>query len=389
MHNKSVILKEGKEKSLLQKHPWIFSGAVDRFPDFKNGEILSVLSSKKEFLAQAYFHRENSLCGRVLTFGKEDIAVVIKEKCAKALVLRKTLFSLSKTSGYRLINAEGDDLPGLIVDVYDKVLVMQISTCGMERLKTLIVEILVDLIKPIAIYEKSSSSSREKEGLEDAKGFIFGSSPDEIQFLENGHAFFLSLEQGQKTGFFLDQREMRKQIEQYSLGRRVLNCFSYTGGFSVYAMEGGAKLVDSVDISKSATELAKKNMNVNSPSAPHREIAEDVFTFLKSSSLEYDLVILDPPAFAKKMGDVNQACKGYKEINRSVLEKIPPNSFLLTSSCSYFIDKGLFQKLLFQAALEAKRNLKILSEHIQASDHPVSIYHPEGNYLKSLFVYIE
>lgn len=389
LSQKKVVLKAEKEKSLLRRHPWIFSGAIASFPDFSDGEILPVYSACGKFLAQAYFHTQNSLSGRVLSFTEDPVEKILKERFHKAFEMRRRFFSAQHTNAYRLINAEGDGMPGLIVDRYHDTLVIQINTAGMERLKPLIIETLVALFEPKTIYEKSTSASRRQEGLPDCEGVAWGEAQHEKEILENGVRFLVSFVEGQKTGFFLDQREMRKMISEYSLNRRVLNCFSYSGGFSLFALKGGAARVDSVDLCGKALQLAKQNTLLNGyPTDQHQIIQEDVFDYLKRSLLDYDLVILDPPAFAKKRADLLPACSGYKEINRLVLEKIPAGSLLLTSSCSYYIDEKLFQNLIFQAAHEAGRQVQILGRHLQALDHPISLYHPEGDYLKSLFLLV-
>jgi 23S rRNA (cytosine1962-C5)-methyltransferase len=387
--DKRIILKEGKEKSLLRRHQWIFSGAIASFPDFEAGEILPVYGHDRSFLAIGYFHPKNSLAGRVLSFEEEPVHEILKKRIGQALELRRSFFDLKQTNAFRLINAEADHLSGLIVDCYNDVLVLQISTCGMERLKKQIVEILISLLSPRTIYEKSTSAARIQDGLEDSEGLLFGEDVSEIEILENGLKFIVSLD-GQKTGFFLDQREMRKCISTYTNGKKVLNCFSYSGGFSLFALKGGAKHVDSVDICSRASDLARRNTLLNGFSLDNHKIyQEDVFEFLKRSKLDYDMVILDPPAFAKKKADTSSACKGYKELNRAVFEKMPSKSLLLTCSCSYYVDEKLFQNVIFQAANEAKKGVKILHRHKQAMDHPLSIYHPEGEYLKSFLLYVE
>jgi len=387
--DRAVILKPGKEKSLNQRHPWIFSGAIASLPSFEDGDVLSVYSSDKKYLASAYFHHATSIAGRVLSFEQKDLSCLIQMKIQDAVSMRRQLFS-SSTTGYRLINAEGDGLPGLIVDFYDGVLVIQISTCGMERLKPVLLEHLIQICNPIAIYEKSCSSSREKEGLQPFEGHLYGEKTEEVVFLENGLRFISPLTNGQKTGFFFDQREMRALVQKYAEGKRVLNCFSYTGGFSLYGLKGGAGHITTVDVSRSAIDIAKRNFALNDyPAEKHSFIETDAFDFLRKSKMDFDLVILDPPAFAKKRSDVVSACRGYKDINRLVMEKIPSNSYLLTCSCSYFLEPSPFTTLLFQAASEAGRSVQILHSHIQAADHPVSIFHPEGNYLKSSFLLIK
>lgn len=376
-----VVLKPGKEKSVLRRHPWIFSGAIDKLPKFSNGDILPIYSSTGALLATGYFHSENSIAGRILSFGAEAAHDAIRRKLQESLTLRQTLLS---TDAYRLVNAEGDGLPGLIVDKYGDVVVLQINTAGMEKLKPLIIETLVSLLHPASIYEKSVSAARRQEGLPDFKGVVYGTLIPEVTICENGISYHVSITDGQKTGFFLDQREMRKKISDLSSGKRVLNCFAYTGGFSAAAIKGGASHVDSVEISEEACALCRRNID----SSQHTIIQIDAFDFLRDSSLNYDLVVLDPPAFAKKRNDVDTACQGYKEINRACMKKMPENSLLLTCSCSSYIDDALFQNLISQAAAEANRFVRIVGRHVQAPDHPVSVFHPEGHYLKSLLLHI-
>lgn len=324
----------------------------------------------------------------MISFGETEPHEAIRESIRKAWILRKAYLP-SHTSGYRLINGEGDGLPGLIVDRYGDILVLQISTLGMEQLKPLVLDELTRLLSPKGIYEKSLLPSRKEESLNPFSGLLAGAVPDQVPFTEHGLKFIADPIHGQKTGFFLDQREMRQWVRELSKGKRVLNAFSYTGGFSVYAAAGGAVQVDSVDISTEAIALAKQNMQLNgSLTDAHHFYVEDAFEFLRKP-LNYDLVILDPPAFAKRAKDVVQACRGYKEINRQALEKMPSQSLLLTCSCSYHVDEALFQKVLFQAAIEAKRTVRIIGKHRQAIDHPVNLFHPEGNYLKSFLLAIE
>jgi 23S rRNA (cytosine1962-C5)-methyltransferase len=384
-----VTLKPGKEKAVLKKHPWIFSGAIDSLPAIEPGEILSIFSHTGTFLAQGYFHPSNSLAGRILTFTDAPIEQVLREKFQRALELRKTFIDHTVTDCYRLIHAEGDGIPGLIVDLYGSVAVIQINTWGIERLRPLIQQTLIDLLKPQAIYEKSTSSARKMEGLSDTQGFLYGSCEDQIAVKENGIRFWISLEKGQKTGFFLDQREMRRTVGALSSGKKVLNCFSYSGGFSLYALKGSASHVISVDASEEALRLAALNTELNGfDTSQHEMIQADVFEFLRTSSFDSDFIILDPPAFAKKKGDVIAACSGYKEINRLAMQRMAPRSLLLTCSCSHFISEALFQNIVFQAAMEAGREVQILARHQLALDHPINLAHPEGEYLKSLLLHI-
>ncbi len=386
---RKVILKPGREKALHNRHPWIFSGAVASFPTFENGEVLSVYSDSGNFLAKAYFHNDNSISGRVLAFADIPIEQALERRIAEAISLREKMFDRVHTNCYRLINAEGDGLPGLIVDIYDEFAVIQVNTHGMERLKPFIVKQLIAKLKLRGIYERSHSAARRHEGLSDAQGALLGDCPKDLLVKENGLSFLVSIEEGQKTGFFLDQREMRQLIARLSKNKRVLNCFSYTGGFSLFALKGGATHVTSVDSSEEACRYALENTQLNHiPLAQHEVVHDDVFDYLKNCPTHFDLVILDPPAFAKKRQDINDACRGYKEINRRVFQLLPPDSYLITCSCSHFIDENLFQQLVFQAAIEAGREAAICCRHIQAPDHPVSLFHPEGEYLKSLVLHV-
>lgn len=378
-----VVLKPGKEKSLLNRHPWIFSGAIASRPSHKPGEIFPVYSSAKILLGHGYFHPTNSIAGRMLNFDGTDPIKSVLLSIDLAIHLRN---SLVPESGRRLINAEGDGLPGLIVDQYRNILVIQIYTAGMDLLKQAIVAHLVRKLEPQTIYEKSISPAREQEGLSDAKGLLYGKEMPEVVIEEHGIPLIIRPLEGQKTGFFLDQRNMRYQVFQLAQGKRVLNCFSYTGGFSLAALKGGASHVTSVDISKEACALAARH--TFDPNK-HTIVQDDVFKFLRSHPLDYDLVILDPPAFAKKRSDILAASKGYRDINRIAFEKMPSQSILITSSCSSYMDTTLFQQIVFQAAAETRRPLRILGRHQQALDHPVSLYHPEGDYLKSLILYVE
>lgn len=378
-----VVLKPGKEKSLQNRHPWIFSGAIASRPSHQPGEILPVYSSKNQLLGHGYFHPTNSIAGRMLNFDSKDPLESLRDSIDQALQLRHLLVP---ESGRRLINAEGDAIPGLIVDQYDDVLVIQIHTAGMDLLRDQIVQHLIQKLNPSTIYEKSISPARHQEGLQNVKRLLYGKEKPETIITEHGIPFIVRPLEGQKTGFFLDQRQMRYQVLQLAQGKQVLNCFSYTGGFSLAALQGGASHVTSVEISDEACQLAARHWFDHSK---HTIVQADAFEFLHSNPLDYHLIILDPPAFAKKRSDIPTASKGYREINRLAFEKMPPQSILITSSCSTYMDAALFQQIVFQAAAEAGRFVRIIGRHLQALDHPVSIYHPEGDYLKSLMLYVE
>lgn len=388
---KKLIIRSDKEKAIRNRHHWIFSGAVASLPkNASPGEIVAVESQKGELLGHAYVNLKSSLLGRMVSFGSEDPLVAIERAMDEAITFRATLFrDPSQTNAYRLVNGEGDRLPGLVVDRYGDSLVIQISTSGMDLLREWILEQLVKRLKPKGIYEKSSSLARREEGLPEIMTWRFGTHQQEIPILENGLQFFVDPEHGQKTGFFLDQREMRHLVSRLSTGKRVLNMFCYTGGFSLYAAKGGAAHVDSVDISEPAIAMLKKNVSLNGQENLHNAYCTDAFQYLREQSLDYDLVILDPPAFAKRRKDIVPACRGYKDINRLAMQKMPKKSLLLTNSCSYYVNEELFQKVVFQASIEAGRTARIIERHHLASDHPINLCHPEGDYLKSLLLYLE
>lgn len=386
--NDRVVLRPGKEKSLRQQHPWIFSGAIATGGKGRAGELLPVYSSQGELLGTGYFNTRSSIIGRMVSFDARSPYEVVQENVRKAIALRRQVLSADIT-GYRLINGEGDFLPGLIVDLYGTVAVLQIGTLGMERLRPLLIDFLKQELPLTAIYEKSTLASRAEEGLEEESGWLFGLPTAQIEMKEYGLRYWVEPEFGQKTGFFLDQREMRQLIQKHAHGRSVLNCFSYTGAFSIAALAGGAQQALSVDSSAKALALASAHAQLNGFAKRHQVEEADVFHYLRHAPISQNLIILDPPAFAKRRTDVVQACRGYKDINRLAMAKAPAGTLLLTCSCSHFVDDLLFQKVVFQASQEAKRKVRILDRHHLALDHPVNICHPEGHYLKSLFLYLE
>lgn len=390
MKEPAVVLKPGKEKAIRNRHHWIFSGAIQSLPPAADGACLPVYSAQGELLGSGYFNRKAKITGRMLSFDATDCVEALKGAISRAIALREAWFKGQQTTAYRLVNGEGDELPGLVVDRYGDQLVFQVSTCGMQQLLPVVIEQFVERLAPRAIYEKSLLPSRKEEGLADVQRVLYGDFQDGQEVLENGLKFSVAIKEGQKTGFFLDHREMRSWIGALARGKRVLNCFAYTGGFSIYAAAGGAVAVDSVDISEPAMRLAEHNMALNGLTAPaHHYYAEDVFRFLREKPLDYDIVILDPPAFAKRQKDIVAACRGYKDINRVALQKMPKGALLLTSSCSYHVNEALFQTVVFQAAVEAGRRVKIIGRHRMAADHPINICHPESDYLKSLLLYVE
>ncbi len=386
---KGIILKPGREKSVLSRHHWIFSGAIKSYPEnFVNGEIYPVYSDSGQLLGHGYFNQKCSLAGRLLSFGQEDPQRALRRNLQQAVQLRRQVYG--QAEAVRLVNGESDNLPGLVVDRYGPGLVIQVSTLGIEKIKSLILGLLKEILKPAYIYEKSVIPSRKEEGLGESEGLLAGRLEEPVLVEENGLKFNIYLTESQKTGFFLDQREMRQLVRSLAGGLKVLDGFCYTGGFAVAALKGGARRVDLIDYSKRALETAGANLRLNSFSENSFSLVNrDMFEFLEETrQLDYGLVILDPPAFARKKADEKQAVRAYRELNRLAMSKMQPGSLLLTFSCSYYVDSQTFQKTIFQAALEAGRQARIIQRHRQALDHPVSIFHPESDYLKGLLLYL-
>jgi 23S rRNA (cytosine1962-C5)-methyltransferase len=387
---KAVVLKPGRDKAVRNRHHWIFSGAIRDLPEFEDGDILPVRNAAGELLGHGYFNRKSSITGRMISFGDEPPEAAVRRGVERALALRARFFDPALTNARRLVNAEGDGLPGLIADLYDDVLVLQVATLGMEKLKPLIVDLLAGAVRPRTIFEKSDLPARRDEGLEDFEGLLAGEPVERVRILENGIPFWVSPTAGQKTGFYLDQREARKLVRDCAAGRRVLNTFAYSGSFSVCALLGGAVKADSVDSSPAAMALAQDNFELNGlASGSGTFFTADVFEFLREPALDHDFIILDPPAFAKKRTDVVAGCRGYKDINRLALQRVRTPGLVLTFSCSHFVDETLFQQVVFEAAHEAGRRVRILQKHRQAFDHPVNVYHPETAYLKGFLLYVD
>ena len=394
MAYKKVYLKAGKEESLKRFHPWVFSGAIARIEgEPEEGEIVDVYTSKKEFIACGHF-QIGSIAVRVLTFRREEINLDFwKHRLEVALDLRRSLNLVDnpENNTYRLVHGEGDNLPGLIIDVYGQTAVMQAHSAGMHVYRMEIAEALSEVMGDIVqhIYYKSETTLPFKADLGPENGFIKGGSPENVA-LENGLKFHVDWLKGQKTGFFVDQRENRHLLERYSKGRNVLNMFCYTGGFSFYAMRGGANLVHSVDSSAKAIDLTNQNVQLNFPGdGRHQAFAEDAFKYLDRMGDQYDLIILDPPAFAKHRDALRNALRGYSKLNAKAFEKIKPGGILFTFSCSQVVDKKDFRNAVFTAAAQSGRSVRILHQLTQPGDHPVNIYHPEGEYLKGLVLYVE
>lgn len=394
MTYKKLYLKPGKEESLKRFHPWVFSGAIARVEgEPEEGEIVDVYTSKKEFIACGHF-QIGSIAVRVLTFRQEEIGHGFwKRRLEVALDLRRSLGLVDnpENNTYRLVHGEGDNLPGLIIDVYGQTAVMQAHSAGMHVYRMEIADALSEVMGDIVkhIYYKSETTLPYKADLGPENGFIKGGSPENVA-LENGLKFHVDWLKGQKTGFFVDQRENRHLLERYSKGRNVLNMFCYTGGFSFYAMRGGANLVHSVDSSAKAIDLTNQNVELNFPGDQrHQAFAEDAFKYLDRMGDQYDLIILDPPAFAKHRDALRNALRGYSKLNAKAFEKIKPGGILFTFSCSQVVDKKDFRNAVFTAAAQSGRSVRILHQLTQPGDHPVNIYHPEGEYLKGLVLYVE
>ena len=392
--SKNVILRRGKEESLKRFHPWIFSGAVMNLEgNPEEGDVVTVLDSQHNFLCQGHW-QVGSIAMRVLTFEQEPIDDAFWQKrLGEALGVRQAIGLADSEAGdtYRLVHGEGDLLPGLVIDVYGKTAVMQAHSVGMhvsrEQIAVALKQVMGERLD--SIYYKSETTLPIKAAIDGGNGFLLGESHTDVA-VENGLRFHIDWLKGQKTGFFVDQRENRSLLERYSHGRSVLNMFCYTGGFSVYALRGGAKLVHSVDSSSKAVELVRANVELNFPAEPrHEAFAEDAFRFLDDMTVPYDLVVLDPPAFAKHRDAVKNALRGYTKLNARAMEKIAPGGILFTFSCSQAVSKEQFRTAVFTAATLAHRQVRILHQLHQPADHPVSIYHPEGEYLKGLVLYVE
>ena len=395
-----IYLRRGKEESLLRRHPWIFSGAIDYIKaeeesEIAEGALVEVFDHKGAFIARGHY-QIGSIAVRVLSFEREEIDQAWwNRRLRVALDVRRTLALTDdpSTTCYRLVHGEGDSLPGLVVDIYGSTAVVQCHSVGMSRSRQQIAGAIRAAYgdRITAIYDKSSQTLPFKADLGAVDGYLWGTSDHASQVvLENGEKFWVNWEKGQKTGFFLDQRENRELVKRYARGRTVLNTFCYTGGFSVYALSGGAREVCSVDSSERAVALATENMRLNfGPDAPHSEVAADAVEYLRDIGDRYDLIILDPPAFAKHHKVLGNAMQGYKRLNARALSQIRPGGILFTFSCSQAVSKELFRTTVFSAAAIAGRRVRILHQLTQPADHPINIYHPEGEYLKGLVLYVE
>lgn len=378
-----LILRPGRERSVFNRHPWIFSGGVAKMPACAEGDWVRVISADGQLLAHGHISPKSQIVCRILCWGDEpevSETLLIQERLRTAVRWRESRMN-DNINGYRMIHAEGDFLPGLIVDRFDSVLVLQLRTAGMMRLSKMLTDALLQIsgVKSILRRGEGEQGTPETE-------WLAGEETSLIQFQEHGFKFLAEVQSGQKTGFFLDQRENRLLLKEYAKGRRVLNTFSYSGAFSVYALAGGASEVLSVDISGKATDLCNEIISMNFPGDKrHEAVTEDCFQFLKDMpENEFDLIILDPPAFTKHISTVDKAARGYKEINMKAIRKIQPGGIIFTFSCSQHVSADLFRKIIYGAAVDAGREVQVLHRLAQPEDHPVSIYHPEGEYLKGL-----
>ncbi len=391
---KSIYLKKGKEESLNRFHPWIFSGAIHHMDDnIEEGELVNIFTASNEFIAVGHY-QIGSIAIRVLTFSKVEISYDFWcDRLSSALKMRQNvgITDNNVNNTYRLVHGEGDYLPGLVIDCYGETAVMQAHSVGMhvcrEEICRALIKVMGERIKHV--YYKSETTLPFKAELGQENGFMHGGTDNDIA-IENGLKFHVDWLRGQKTGFFVDQRENRNLLEHYAKGKSVLNMFCYTGGFSVYAMRGQAKLVHSVDSSAKAVELTNRNIALNFPDdLRHEAFCEDAFKYLDNNDNKYDLIILDPPAFAKHRAALRNALKGYTRLNVKGLQRIKHGGILFTFSCSQVVSKEHFRNAVFTAAAQAGRKVRILHQLHQPADHPINIYHPEGEYLKGLVLYVE
>ena len=383
-----VILKANRDKPLRQKHPWVFSGALDRIdPASADGDVIDVVTSRDEFLARGYLNRRSQIAVRVLTWDEEE--TIDEGFWARRLGLATSWRVMGQHEARRLVNAESDGLPGLIVDRYGEWLIVQALTLGIEKFKPVIVPQLQSMLRPRGIYERSDAEVRKKEGLLQTSGVLAGDEPpDRVEIEENGYRCLVDVKRGHKTGFYLDQRENRKKIQAYVDRAQVLNLFSFSGGFAISALKAGAKSVVNVDSSADALQLAKDNLRLNELPVNETDLVEaDVFSYVRQLRAEqrtFDVIIADPPKLAQTQTQIERAARAYKDLNLVALQLLKPGGYLITFSCSGLISPDLFQKIVFSAAVDAKRDAQIVERLTQASDHPVLLSFPEGEYLKGL-----
>ncbi len=387
-----LVLKSGRDRSLNNRHPWVFSGAVKEMPRAENGEIVQVVTNNNHLLGYGFFSTNSQITCRVFEFTHEQLvtdSAFWAGKIKRAAQLRKLFINHTHTNIYRLIHAEGDFFPGVIIDVYHEVAVVQLLIRGTERIKEDIFNALYEIGLKY-IYIKTKSSTQRLEDVATQSEWVGNLvHPMPVEAIENAIKFMVDVEKGQKTGFFIDQRENRMLVGEYATGKKVLNTFSYSGGFSLYALSNGASLVHSVDSSKEAIEMCERNVAANGWEKNHESFVEDVFDYMQNTEVDYDIMVLDPPAFAKNARAVPNATRGYKNLNLIAFKKIKPGGLIFTFSCSQHIDRDLFRKIVFGAAADAGRNVRIIRQLTQPEDHPINIFHPEGEYLKGLMLHVE
>ncbi|MEN6452781.1 MAG: class I SAM-dependent rRNA methyltransferase [Prolixibacteraceae bacterium] len=390
----TIVLGKGKEQSLQRFHPWVFSGANQKIEgQVREGDLVKVVSASHDFLAIGHY-QIGSIAVRIISFRDVPVdASFWKAKLEGAIAVRRSLGLLNneQTNVFRLVHGEGDGMPGLVVDFYNGTAVLQAHSIGMFLIRAELAQYLVDLLgdRLPAVYDKSDKTLPVKAAVNPENDYLYGSSEPTI-VKEYGNSFYVDWVEGQKTGFFIDQRENRHLVQQYSLGKDVLNMFCYSGGFSFYAMRGGAKKVHSVDASVKAIELTNRNVELNFPGDPrHESYTADAFEFMRTIKNRYDVIILDPPAFAKHRNALHQALQAYKKLNARAFEQIRPGGIVFTFSCSQVVTKEKFREAVFSAAAISGRQVRILHQLNQPADHPINIYHPEGEYLKGLVLYVE
>ncbi|HOT97600.1 MAG TPA: class I SAM-dependent rRNA methyltransferase [bacterium] len=386
----SIVLKPSKEHVILRGHPWLFSGAIARIEGKPaNGAILPIRRADGKTIALGAYHHGSDIAVRIISLDPEIKidADFWRSRIANAVALRTRIIP-PETTACRMINAEGDGLPGLVVDRYGDWLVLSLSTLLLDRLRETLCELLVAEMTPAGIYERSEGRARQREGLDTRSGMLWGEPPpQQLEIRENGLRFLVDLVEGQKTGFFIDQRSNRSLVESISRDARVLNCFAYSGGFSLYAARGGARQVTSVELSAHAAGMCRTNLKLNLfDPEQHPVVTADVFDYLRSGDQRFDLIILDPPAFAKSQKDIQRASRGYKEINLQAMRHLEPGGWLATFSCSNHVDKALFTRIVLAAAADAGRTVQLIQELAPGGDHPVLLAHEEGRYLKGLLL---
>lgn len=390
-----LVLKPGRQRSIRNFHPWIFSGAVATVEgNPASGDVVDVHDAAGAFLARGFFSADSQIRCRLLTWQQEEIDREFFGRKLNATLAARTLCIPPATNAYRLVNAEGDGLPGLVIDRYAEVAVMQCNTAGMDQRKHEIAELVHEVLGVGAVWERIQSRARREEGMApvaETGGPLVGSfSPGCVTVLENGFHFEVDVRAGQKTGFYLDQRENRQWVKELASGKRVLNCFAYSGAFSIYAAAGGAARVVTVESSAPALELAKRHFRMNNLASTEEDfVLADVFAFLRATRQDFDFIILDPPAFAHHQREVQTAARAYKDVNLQAIKRLRPGGLLLSCSCSQPVSPDLFQKILFSAAADAKRHLRLIGQRGHPADHPINIFHPEGRYMQAWLLYAE